>query len=106
MEENEAGLIQDRILKRMREFCELCGGTVVSLNHVVNWRGNAWINAPIITKRIILTRSETDGSLYAQLNSKDPKKSRRVPYAITSRGLCAVEVEELSVAGENNCISD
>lgn len=63
---------QDQILRLMREFCSICGGTIISTNHVVNWRGypspalgSTWING--ITSRIALNRDELTGKLSASL---------------------------------------
>lgn len=56
----------------MREFCSISGGTIITTNHVVYWRGFpspalgvTWSNG--ITSRIMLSRNELTGKLSLSL---------------------------------------
>ncbi|KAI1721382.1 RAD51-like protein 1 [Ditylenchus destructor] len=97
----EGSLVLDQVLKRMRDFCSLSGGTIITLNHLVHWRGypcpalgNNWIKASIISVRIILERSE-NGTLSARVQKRNERNQMNVRYEINEGGFWAVSKQEL-----------
>ncbi|KAI1729190.1 RAD51-like protein 1 [Ditylenchus destructor] len=92
----EGSLVVEQVLKRMRDFCSLSGGTIITLNHLVHWRGypcpalgNTWIKASIISARIILERSE-DGILTARVQKRNERNQIKIQYEVNQGGFCAV----------------
>uniref|UniRef100_A0A914H9Z1 DNA recombination and repair protein Rad51-like C-terminal domain-containing protein n=1 Tax=Globodera rostochiensis TaxID=31243 RepID=A0A914H9Z1_GLORO len=89
---NFDGSHQKRILGTLKELCVSHGATVVTTNHLVDWRGypapalgNAWIKG--IGQRIFLHR-DSDGER-AQFSAQilgEKVRSGKLRYALTNRG--------------------
>ena len=97
--------MQKRVLATLKEFCQKFGATIITTNHLVEWRGypspalgKPWING--ISRRIILRKDYNgysasiivDGQvrniIYKSLFIILKVSDRKISYLLTERGFC------------------